>query len=1119
MQYNNAVLPPPPPPRPLDRYVDSDTYFLRNAKRLSQLHHAQDDWSLPSHHKRLSYLKWLQNRQNQRQEDIVQRFMRKLYKSPTNWQIDFDILSEYGRERIFEPLKDFFQNVLSLHAASNEYKISFAVGTEWHSLPFTPQIFNKLMENLTEQNFLFHMDERPAEYFYKRELNELPDWSLFSSLKFSRIYNEKEYYQTIGGEFFLYLVDSDVPKPIKKYLERLQIFSSLDKNGKVRKQFDDCCFVYALTQTGLYDESTLNQIRLRINNRFLSQNNLNQLCVEFGIHIDLSFIDEQATGKNKKRQVRSQKNGVRKNYLGIADAPPNRTHHFNVYQKHYFIEEKTPITSYYAKNWRNINDASKFNKEYRVSKGKGHFTKGITFISSSNLVRTLFEQRCFHPITYGEYKILNTVFYNEIDDENLDLDYNPDYCTKLIQPKNFTPNDLKKKPGKKYDPTIWYADFEADTSGKIHVPYLCVLHSHNGVFQKVFKGRTCNISLLDFLPPESIVYFHNLSYDIRFLASLGISNSTPRGNSILKSTIQYKGKKITLKDTVPILSCKLKDIPKMFKLDDVMKEIFPYKYYTLDRLEKGIGKISEAGLKEDQTWTDHDKYLFNLNIDSIPGCRKSTDEFDMWKYAIFYCNQDVNILRLGFNKFCEGFKKDFNINPFNFVSISSLANEVFNQKVFYNHNLFEVGGVVRKFLSGAIYGGRCMTAWNKKWHIKNELYDFDAKSLYPSAMARLYTVEGIPRILKSDEKNMEFLSNCSAYVVEIIISKVHKHDPFPLIVQKTKNGNLNDDHISQPLRMTVDNITLEDLINFQKIDFDIVKGYYWKGQKDFSIQKEIRKIFDKRLEYQKEKNPLEQIYKLIMNSCYGKTIERPHEKDLKYFQDDQTLERFWMKNYNKIVEDIELSHSPFSKAIHQIKTLKPIDKHFNFSLMGIQVLSMSKRIMNEVMCLAYDCGCRIYYQDTDSFMIEKEDLPCLENQFEKKYHRKLIGSQLGQFHCDFKPISGHDEDPWAIESYFLMKKMYVMKITDSTGEIDYVIRGKGLTLNSILALAEEKFGGDVMKVYEAIYNGSQETFDLTKGQPRFSLNKNMTVSTLDVFKRRISTTYDKADALEYFDFE
>lgn len=330
MQYNNTVLPPPPPPQPLGRYVDSDSYFLRNAKRISQLHYAQDDWSLPSHHKRLSYLKWLQNRKNQRQEDIVQRMLRKLYKSPTNWQIDFDILSEHGRERIFDPLKDFFENVLSLHAASNEYKISFAVGTEWHSLPFTPQIYNKLMENFTEQNFLFHMDERPAEYFYERGLNELPDWSLFSSLKFSRIYNEKEYYQTIGGEFFLYLIDSDVPKPIKKYLERLQIFSSLDKNGKVRKQFDDCCFVYALAQTGEYDESTLNQIRLRINNRFLSQNNLNQLCVEFGIHINLSFIDEQAAGKNKKRQVRSQKNGVRKNYLGIAEAPPNRTHHFNV---------------------------------------------------------------------------------------------------------------------------------------------------------------------------------------------------------------------------------------------------------------------------------------------------------------------------------------------------------------------------------------------------------------------------------------------------------------------------------------------------------------------------------------------------------------------------------------------------------------------------------------------------------------------------------------------------------------------------------------------------------------------------------------------------------------------
>ena len=34
--------------------------------------------------------------------------------------------------------------------------------------------------------------------------------------------------------------------------------------------------------------------------------------------------------------------------------------------------------------------------------------------------------------------------------------------------------------------------------------------------------------------------------------------------------------------------------------------------------------------------------------------------------------------------------------------------------------------------------------------------------------------------------------------------------------------------------------------------------------------------------------------------------------------------------------------------------------------------------MNEVMCLAYDIGCHIYYQDTDSFMIMTDELPKLE---------------------------------------------------------------------------------------------------------------------------------------------
>ncbi len=619
----------------------------------------------------------------------------------------------------------------------------------------------------------------------------------------------------------------------------------------------------------------------------------------------------------------------------------------------------------------------------------------------------------------------------------------------------------------------------------------------------------------------------------------------------MKADIKYSSKTLHFKDSLPILSCKLSQLPSMFNIKGIhegdesgariQKEIFPYKYYTLERLKsnigskdgvpRAIGSINEAGLLEAKIWTAEDYKLFNSNIDKIPGCRIDENHFDMWKYASFYCQQDVNILRLGFNEFRNGFIKDFDIDPFNYISISSLANEVFNKKVFYpNGNLYKIGGHVRKFCSHAVYGGRCMTAYNKKWHTTKPLSDFDAVSLYPSAMARLYTVEGKPQVINVDSlrgstegsekvnaKRDEFLKyfqDKGAYIVEIKITKVNKHYPFPLIVRKVNGLNLNDDNLAEgeTLNMVVDNITLEDLIEYQQIEFEILRGYAWYGKRDYTIQKEIRKIFNKRLEYKKQKNPLQQLYKLIMNSCYGKTIERPVDKDYKYFDNEEALNKYWIKNYYKIVEDIEIADS----NIHAVKTLKPIDKHFNFSLLGIQVLAMSKRIMNEVMVLAYNIGCHIYYQDTDSMHIEVEDLPKLVKAFREKYNRELIGTDLGQFHSDFPTINNHDEMPVSIESYFLMKKMYIDKLQDSTGQTDYMIRGKGLTQASIKYAADRWHHSNYMELYRSIYEGKSQTFDLTQGQPCFAMNKNMTVSTVKSFSRTIKTTYEEGKRESYF---
>ena len=1085
----NEVPPSPsanvPPPREIPRYIDNnDYYFLKNIKNNIWRKVTKDDSFV-----KITYNDFIKLKDEQ--EKIVDAIMKKLYDSPEYWHINFEQLTNRGRELIFPALHNFFNTIVKNFSVTNQYKLRFKVNNEWRTLPLTSENFNKLMENFTKKHFIFDMDDVKPEYFYEKGSMELPEWSLFSQLIFSKTKNVRSNADR-GGSFFQFLVKESCPKEIVKYLTRLQIFDNLANNkGTQRKELDDCCFIYALQQTGSYDEETLNQMRLRINNRYLSNSAINNLCQEFKIHISVSYINEDANSKNKKKSL------GKNSYIGVEKAEPNRTHKFNIYEKHYFIEEKTPFSTYYINNLTSLTP-DKASMEYK----QGHWIKARYFISSSNLVRTLMKENYFRPLNFGDGCILKTVFNDDIkkDVSRINLEYDEKSCTQLIKPRTFKKKGGDEKQGQK---SYWYCDSEADTSGDIHRPYMFVLQSQDGTITKTFKGEDCSVSFLDFLPDFSVVYFHNLAYDIRFLCSYGIRKSVIKGNKFMKGTIIYKSKTLYFRDTLPILSCKLSQLPSMFNLDSGQKEVFPYKYYTMERLSKNIGVIEEAGENEDKRWTEETKQQFRHNIDII-GCRLSDTTFDMYKYAEFYCAQDVNILRQGFNKFRDGFIEDFNIDPFNFVSISSLANEVFNNKVYYGHDLYKIGGVPRYFCAHAIYGGRCMTAYNKKWHTQKKVCDFDAVSLYPSAMARLWTVSGTPKVIEKENLNMEFLSKQSAYVVEIEVTKVNKHYPFPLLVRKVNNLNLNDDNIDEPVTMIVDNIYLTDLIRFQKIEFTLLRGYYWDGKKDYTIRKVIREIFNKRLEYKKQKNPLQNLYKLIMNSCYGKTIERPTDKEFKYMYEGEELDKYWKKNYMKIKEDVQLHNS----KLHSLKVLKPIDDHFNFSLLGIQVLSMSKRIMNEVMCLAYDIGCHIYYQDTDSMHIELADLPKLEKAYKEMYGRELIGSNLGQFHSDFPTINKHDEIPVAIESYFLMKKMYIDKLTDSTGDMDFMIRGKGLTLNSIKHAAKQ-FGGDYMKLYEHLYNGNSVMFDLTQGQPCFKFNSNMTISTLTKFQRKIKTNYEE----------
>ena len=86
----------------------------------------------------------------------------------------------------------------------------------------------------------------------------------------------------------------------------------------------------------------------------------------------------------------------------------------------------------------------------------------------------------------------------------------------------------------------------------------------------------------------------------------------------------------------------------------------------------------------------------------------------------------------------------------------------------------------------------------------------------------------------------------------------------------------------------------------------------------------------------------------------------------------------------------------------------------------------------------------------------------------------------------------------------------------SDGSVEFMFRGKGLTTNSILALANENYKGELMVLYEDLFNGAKLSFDLTKGQPCFRMNKDFTVLNINNFQRKIKTKYQEGKDEEYF---
>jgi hypothetical protein len=260
----------------------------------------------------------------------------------------------------------------------------------------------------------------------------------------------------------------------------------------------------------------------------------------------------------------------------------------------------------------------------------------------------------------------------------------------------------------------------------------------------------------------------------------------------------------------------------------------------------------------------------------------------------------------------------------------------------------------------SIVGGRCMMKDNEQQHIEDSLIaDLDAVSLYPSAMMAMPGFPiGVPKIWT----NHLNLDNVDWFIGEVRILTVGKNLHFPLGSFVGEDDSVR--HFTNNLEdriICLDKRALNDLTEFQNVTYKIIRGYYWDEGFNNGIQDIVKNLFNYRLAAKREHNPIQVVYKLLLNALYGKLIERFHYHKHSMMTPKQA-DVFISRHHNHLnitAHIIEADNFHEYDSV-DIEYDDDEDNHFNYPHCGGMVLSYSKHLMNRVMCLAESLNIEIY---------------------------------------------------------------------------------------------------------------------------------------------------------------
>ena len=887
------------------------------------------------------------------------------------------------------------------------------------------------------------------------------------------------------GSFFKYYINDNYNKL------NLMKYGIFNKGGD-KKEMNINCFIKALIESQVITDTELSDIKTMIVNRNIPMISIKKIALKYNLNIEISkFQSDNIRIRKTKYKPKNIDDNTRKIEIGLID-------------EHYFINDVTDYTMYSIKNYDRIKDVRDWN--YIIKKTNARDKQRCA--KSINIIKYLMQNKDkYLEKILLDRNILNTIYSDKIDNNIKSLEYNI---------KSYRKVEFKQKlDWEKYNNKIFF-DTETinhESSEIFLISAIYVDYKTNETKTKSFIGdneKDIAIKFLKSITTNCTLYAHNLLFDFRSIFKYLYSLSVLKSNGLLKTAngVFYnrehnKSYKLKFLDTYGLIPMPLKSFGKSFKIK-VEKEIMPYNLYTKENIKKDSVPVDLAlkHLNKD----DHEQFISNLERLKIIYTKDNKKYFYHIAYSIYYCEQDCKVLQLGYLKFKEMVKEVTNLNLDCYISISQLASDYLKKQGCYD-GCYEFSGIVREFIQSTVIGGKVMTRNNEKFIVTKPTIPIDVNSLYPAAMTQRGFLKGLPKVF-DNTMDFDILNQYNGYFVEIMITDIKNRFPFPLINYKDNKGiRRYDDNIENIIgrKFIVNDITLNEWIKHHDISFNIIKGYYFNEGTNNLINEKMKYLYNKRLQYKKEKNPVQIVFKLIMNSSYGRTIMKPINVNHKIFDNEEKVMDYVKFNFSKIIKFEKIKNT--EKYI--VKESKPISSHFSCPHIGSRILSTSKQIMNNVLCLAHKMDISAYYMDTDSIHMKIEDLETLKLKYKEKYNKNLIGNNLGEFSNDID-IESTVEDPIIVKSIGLGKKCYYDKVKcinldkNNNKIISYhdVIKMKGIPKGAIKHKCKQD-NITVEELYLKLYRGEKIKFDLLYDDNVAKFKKNSDLSMNKLMRDKV----------------